>query len=169
MAPWAVAPAHDWIGFDGPVRLVAWSGDGAWLAAVGGSQLLAVPTALPAGESPVLCCSGRVEALVWGPARHPAHWLLATLETSAVHVYDMRLADGAAPRRVAPVAAVSLPGLDPRGASPSISFGVMAGGEDTPERSLESDGSELLLVVTRGSGLEAVCLTCGTTEGSFSH
>ncbi|EOD28619.1 hypothetical protein EMIHUDRAFT_114135 [Emiliania huxleyi CCMP1516] len=161
--------AHDWIGFDGPVRLVAWSGDGAWLAAVGGSQLLAVPTALPAGESPVLCCSGRVEALVWGPARHPAHWLLATLETSAARVYDMRLADGAAPRRVAPVAAVSLPGLDPRGASPSISFGVMAGGEDTPERSLESDGSELLLVVTRGSGLEAVCLTCGTMEGSFSH
>ena len=44
-------PAVDWVGFDGPVRTVAWSTSGRWLAACGGSCLVAIEPRVHRGAS----------------------------------------------------------------------------------------------------------------------
>jgi len=117
-------PPGDWSGFDGPVRHVAWSAEGKWLAACGGSGLLVVQQDLPKGEAPTVClpptqsedCRTRgFAAIAWSPGTGPRERILAGVSalTGECALYDVTLADQAVPRRALPIATVSCPGTGP--------------------------------------------------------
>jgi hypothetical protein len=120
--------ALDWVGFDGPVRRLAWSSKGHWLAALGGSALLVItPSMHRTGVPPTMCIadaagharctvrdapppieSSRFCAMAWCPnTRYEA--LLAALEvrTGCTQLFDVRVSDYAVPRRCAPIATVA--------------------------------------------------------------
>ena len=110
--------AVDWGGFSGPVKMVAWSSVGNWLAAAGGSSLLTAKQGIEAGAAPTLCAlpndcnscnTGGFGAIAWSTV---SERLLATvaIETRLVHLYDVGAADGSVPRQAAPLATFSLPG-----------------------------------------------------------
>jgi len=97
-----VDPA-DWVGFNAPVSRVAWSASGKWLASLGGSTILVVPSDLAPGfESPILFrtigttvadgCGGtcsRFTSLVWCSVDGFEHLCAATEASNGkVHLFD---------------------------------------------------------------------------------
>ena len=140
--------SRDWVGFDGPVRTVAWSDDGSWLAAAGGRTLLAVPRRRKPGEAPTMCMmpagsggAARCEALAWC-----AEWLVVLDAQGRAHIFCPALADQAVPRRAAPLA--TLEALDEASGSqePSQPQLTCAAGPD----------GEPLLLISRSDRLECL-------------
>ena len=132
--------ADDWVGgFDAGVTHIAWSHDGEWLAAAGGTALVVVPRGLAAGEAPILCrtpgtpapdCGrgtcGRFDAIAWQPPstsrRARFSSILVGLEASArkVHVFDVERTDLCFPRKCAPLATLTLPVSDAESPAPAV-------------------------------------------------
>jgi hypothetical protein len=129
-------PPRDWVGFDGPVQTVAWSHQGRWLAAAGGTVLMAAPAGLRRGVAPTLCVAPggarpRVAAVAWCPDPR-RETLLAAVEAGAgvAHVFDVRHADQAVPRRATPLLTVAPPFSTPEAsvAPRQLLFGGDVGG-----------------------------------------
>ena len=140
--------SRDWIGFDGSVRAVAWSGDGGWLAAAGGRTLLAVPRQRKPGDAPTMCMmptgsggAARCEALAWC-----AEWLVVLDAQSRAHIFCPALADQAVPRRAAPLATLEPPDEASGSQEPSQPQLACASGPD----------GEPLLLISRGDRLECL-------------
>ena len=135
----ATGTATDWVGFDGPVTVVAWSqpsssGGGPsgehhseWLASAGGSNLMVAPRRLPRGDAPVLCVAPGAEGggagrprwarVAWAPGQRgpTTERLLAAMEAQSglTHIFDVTAGDGAVPRRASPLATIVPPGGQP--------------------------------------------------------
>ena len=113
------AGACDWVGFEGAVVTLAWSGAGDWLAAMGGRTLLAVRRDLRSGEAPTLLCVARggaaaqpvMAVLCWGVARSGRQVLMATEAlTCRTHLFDVTQAADCVPRRASPILTIDSPG-----------------------------------------------------------
>ena len=146
-------PSRDWIGFEGPVRAVAWSRDGSWLAAAGGRTLLVVPRHRKPGEAPTMCMmppaasggAARCEAFAWCPNRDgvAAEWLVVLDAQRRAHIFCPRMADQAVPRRAAPLMTLEPLDMASRLQEPSQPQLACASGPDGEPRLLISRGDRL--------------------------
>ena len=102
--------AVDWVGFDGPVKTILFSGDhrggsgrGEWLAAMGGSTLLVIPRRLRPGKAPIRCVvtcphdsqETNFGALAWCPFP-PAGRLSASISSPSAPPTPLSLSDDSA-------------------------------------------------------------------------
>ena len=165
--------AHDWVGFDGAVKTLAWSHSGQFLAAAGGSALLVVPRDLASGEPATLCVPPRPpHALSSSSRRQPAFaalaWcdragslphrerFLAAIEghSGRTCVFDVTNADRMTPRRAAPIFIINAPGfggLPVRGSAPAL-LQIAWGGGGSIGNAEDAAGDEdhLMLLVLSG-------------------
>ena len=108
----------DWVGFDGPVKVVAWSASGSWLAATGGTALLVVKRKSQPGEPPIRCLLPNESSnttfsdLTWCAAHHEP--LLAAIEapSGVTHLFSMLPVhlDSGVPLHAAPILSITAPG-----------------------------------------------------------
>ena len=115
--------ARDWIGFDGPVGLLAWDPASEWLAASGGGTLLALRRDLPSGTAPTVCQARHGRAASEQPVMAAVAWLSSHLlialdgATARAFIFDVARATAEVPRRAALVAVVAPSHAHPTGAA----------------------------------------------------
>merc|ERR1712166_171654 len=126
----------DWAGFSSGVTWCAWSQAGSWLAAVGGTSILVVPTQFELGfTQPIVCRTagsseadgcvgtcGRFSSAMWCASAVHEH-LLAGLEAQGgrAHLFDVRRCTDRAPRLANPVMVIA-----PGGPVASLAFTMHA-------------------------------------------
>lgn len=115
--------ATNWVGFNAPVKSVRYSTKGKWLAAMAGSSILIVPSALDSkSEPPILCrtlgqttsegCDGTCKPFVsftWSSLPHEENIIVALDASSDVHVFDVDMTNNAWPRRALPIFTLMAP------------------------------------------------------------
>lgn len=108
----------DWVGFSGPVALIAWSSHGSMLAAMSATAICIIPK--PRDKAPILC-RGRGEPAPDGqPGTCPTFvtfkWcptgqerlIAAAVRNGPVLIFDLSFASGAYPRICVPLTEISV-------------------------------------------------------------
>jgi len=113
--------AIDWIGFNSPVKLVHFSEQGNWLAAMGGSSILVLPVGLDSKvDAPTVCrthgqtasdgCDGtckRFLSFMWPSSEeHEECMLFAIDESLEFYIFDVTKTDQGWPKRSFPLSTI---------------------------------------------------------------